>query len=70
MKTKIEITDENGNAKLCDIESIALYDALARLNGLTEVKPNQWTNEHGEHYALTKYGFRRYGSALQSYSFF
>ena len=43
-----------------------LYDALARLIGLIEVRPNQWVNEHGEYYTLTKYGFKRYGVGLQS----
>ena len=51
---------------IADVSSSALYDALARLIGLNEVRPNQWVNEHGEYYALTKYGFKRYGSGLPS----
>jgi len=66
MKVKVEITDEAGNVQQYDVSSSALYDALARLIGLIEVRPNQWVNEHGEYYALTKYGFKRYGVGLQS----
>jgi hypothetical protein len=66
MKVKVEITDEAGNVQQYDVSSSALYDALARLIGLIEVRPNQWVNEHGEYYTLTKYGFKRYGVGLQS----
>jgi hypothetical protein len=65
MKIKIEVTDDTGKIQQCDVNSSALYDALARLLGLIEVRPNQWVNEHGEYYMLTRYGFKRYGIELQ-----
>jgi len=66
MNVKIEVIDDTGNVNQYDVSSSALYDALARLLGLVEVRPNQWVNEHGEYYGLTKYGFKRYGVGLQS----
>lgn len=67
MKVEVEVTNEAGNVQQCNVSSSALYDALARLLGLIEVRPNQWVNEHGDYYVLTKYGFKRRGFDLQSY---
>jgi len=64
MKVKVEVTDETGNVQQYDVSSSALYDALARLIRLIEVRPNQWVNEHGEYYVLTRYGFKRYGDIV------
>jgi len=38
-----------------------LYHQLAKVCGLTEVRTNQWVNEHGDYYASTPYGFQRIG---------
>lgn len=59
MKVEIEATDKDGNILKCYVSSDGLYDALAKLLGLIEVKPNFWVNEHKEYYILTKHGFKR-----------
>jgi len=61
MNIDIEFTDDAGNIEQRNVTAEVIYDALARMLGLIEVRTNQWVNEYGEYYALTKYGFQRHG---------
>ena len=60
MIIEIKTVDE----QIVQIDSHELYEALAKINNLTELTPNHWIDVYGQYWILTAQGFKRVGSSI------